>query len=236
MAGSNQHGGIIMIKRHKRSVAAGAVALFAIAGGGAAVAATQSTSPQAQSNAIVADAAGQLGVTSTQLSGALKKALENQVDAAVTAGQLSQAQATQLKARIEAGNVPLLGLGPAGGGGHGFGHHGPGPGLDAAATYLGVTQSQLMTQLQAGKSLADVAKASDKTVDGLVAAMVADAKQHIAADVAAGRLTTAQQTQILSDLEQHITAMVNGTMPQRPDFNGPPPGAPQQSSSVGTAA
>ncbi len=57
-----------------------------------------------------------------------------------------------------------------------------------------------MTQLQAGKSLSDVAKANDKTVDGLVAAMVADAKQHIAADVAAGRLTEAQQTQILSDL------------------------------------
>ncbi len=113
---------------------------------------------------------------------------------------------------------------------------GTGPGLDAAATYLGLTQSQLMTQLQSGKSLADVAKANGKTVDGLVAAMVADAKQHIAADVKAGRLTEAQQTQILSDLEQHITDMVNGTMPQRPDFDGPPPGAPQQSSSVGTAA
>ena len=65
--------------------------------------------------------------------------------------------------------------------------------------------------------------------------MVADAKQHIAADVNAGRLTEAQQTQILSDLEQHITDMVNGIMPQRPDF-GPPPGAPRQSSSLGTAA
>jgi hypothetical protein len=224
-----------MIKRHKRSVAAGAVALFAIAGGGAAVAATQSNSPQAQSNAIVADAAGQLGVSSTQLSDALKKALENQVDAAVTAGRLTQAQATELKAHIEAGDVPLVGLGP--GGGPGGRHlHMAGPGLDAAATYLGVTESQLQTQLQSGKSLADVAKADGKTVDGLVAAMVADARQHIAADVKAGRLTEAQQTQILSDLEQHITDMVNGTMPQRPDFDGPPPGALQQSPSTGTAA
>src|SRR5512143_2522966 len=135
-----------MIKRHKRSIAAGAVALFAIAGGGAAIAATQSNSPQAQSDAIIADAAGQLGVTSTKLSDALKQALENQVDAAVKAGTITQAQATELKSRIEAGQVPLIGLGPAGGG-HGFGHHDPGPGLDAAATYLGLTQSQLMTQL-----------------------------------------------------------------------------------------
>ena len=224
-----------MIKRHKRSVAAGAVALFAIAGGGAAVAATQSNSPQAQSNAIVADAAGQLGVSLTQLSNALKQALSNQVDAAVTAGQLTQAQANELKARIEAGDVPLVGLGP--GGGPGGRHlHLAGPGLDAAATYLGLTESQLQTQLQAGKSLSDVAKANDKTVDGLVAAMVADAKQHIAADVAAGRLTEAQQTQILSDLERHITDMVNGTMPQRPDFDGPGPADLGQSSSLGTAA
>ena len=220
-----------MIKRHKRSVAAGAVALFAIAGGGAAVAATQSNSPQAQSNAIVADAAGQLGVSSTQLSNALKQALSNQVDAAVTAGQLTQAQANELKARIAAGDVPLVGLGPGG-----LHVHMAGPGLDAAATYLGLTEAQLQTQLQSGKSLADVAKAHGKTVEGLVAAMVADAKQHIAADVAAGRLTEAQQTQILSDLHQHITDMVNGTMPQRPDFDGPPPGAPQQSLSLGTAA
>src|SRR3954453_15649666 len=172
-----------MIKRHKRSVAAGAVALFTIAGGGAAVAATQTSSPTAQSDAIIADAAGQLGVTSTKLSNALKQALENQVDAAVKAGTITQAQATQMKSRIEAGQVPLVGLGPAGGGGHGFGHHDPRPGLDAAATYLGVTQAQLQTQLQSGKSLADVAKADGKTVDGLVAVMVADAKAHIAADV-----------------------------------------------------
>jgi hypothetical protein len=228
-----------MIKRHKRSVAAGAVALFAIAGGGAAIAATQSTSPQAQSNAIIADAAGQLGVSSTKLSDALKQALENQVDAAVKAGTITQAQATELKARIAAGDVPLIGLGP--GGGHGFGHHGGpgGPGLDAAATYLGLTQSALMTQLQSGKTLADLAKATDgKSVDGLVAAMVADAKTHIAADVKAGRLTQAQATQIEFDLTAHITDMVNGAMPQRPDFHGgPPPGAPQQqSSSTGTTA
>jgi hypothetical protein len=233
-----------MIKRHKRSVAAGAVALFAIAGGGAAIAATQSTSPQAQSNAIIADAAGQLGVTSTKLSAALEQALENQVDAAVKSGTITQAQATQLKARIEAGQVPLVGLGPAGGG-HGLGHHGgpggPGAGLDAAGTYLGLTQSQLQTQLQSGKTLAAIAKATDgKTVDGLVAALVADAKTHIAADVKAGRLTQAQATQVESDLQQHVTDMVNGTMPQRPDFDrdGPPPGAPsqQQSSSTGTTA
>ena len=224
-----------MFTRHKRAAAAGAVALLAIAGGGAAVAATGSGSPQADSNAVVADAASQLGITPAKLSDALKTALENRVDAAVAAGRLTAAQGKELKAQIEAGNVPLVAVGGGPGpGGPGFHHHGGGPGLDAAATYLGVTEAQLHTALESGKTLADVAKANGKTVDGLVAAMVADAKQHIADEVAAGRLTTAQQTQILSDLEQHITGMVNGQMPDHGPGGrgfGPPPAAPQASPS-----
>ena len=233
-----------MITRHKRAIAAGAVAALAIAGGGAAIAATNSSSPQAESQAAINDAAAQLGISSSKLSDALKTALENRVDAAVTAGTITAAQGKELKARIAAGDVPLLAVGGPGGphGGPGMGHHRGGPGLDAAATYLGVTEAQLHTALESGKTLADVAKANGKTVDGLVAAMVADAKQHIADEVAAGRMTKAQQTQILSDLEQHITDMVNGQMPDRgpggPGF-GPPPGAPQtapSSSTNGTTA
>jgi hypothetical protein len=43
----------------------------------------------------------------------------------------------------------------------------------AAAQYLGLTDAQLQTQLQAGKSLAAVATAQGKTVAGLKAALVA---------------------------------------------------------------
>ncbi len=231
---------MISLRRHHRAAAAGAVALLAIAGGGAAVAATQSGSPQADSNAVVADAAGQLGITPAKLSDALKTALSNRVDAAVAAGRLTAAQGKELKAQIEAGNVPLVAVG-GGPGGHGFGHHGGRPGLDAAASYLGVTEAQLHTALESGKTLADVAKANGKTVDGLVAAMVADAKSHIADEVAAGRLSKAEQTQILSDLEQHMTDMVNGQLtdhgPGGRGF-GPPPGAPPApaSSTTGSAA
>ena len=38
--------------------------------------------------------------------------------------------------------------------------------LAAAATYLGLTEAELRTELQAGKTLAQVAKAKDKSVDG----------------------------------------------------------------------
>jgi hypothetical protein len=171
----------------------------------------------------VNDAAKQLGVTPSALSSALKKALENRIDAAVAAGQLTKAQGDELKQRIEAGEVPLVAVGPP----RGLSFHLAGPGFDAAASYLGLTDAQLQASLRSGKTLAEIAKADGKSVDGLVAAMLADAKQHLAADVAAGRLTDAQQQDILSTLEQHITDLVNGKLPTPPagagfDRGGPP--------------
>ena len=197
----------------KRKLVAGVVTVAAVAGGGAAIAATTDNSPTATSSAIVSDAASQLGIQSSTLSAALKKAEEDQVDAQVTAGTLTQAQADAIKAKIEAGTVPLIGFG---GGGPGFGRGGPGgPGgnLDAAATYLGVTSAVLQTDLQGGQTLADVATAQGKTVDGLVSALVTAAKSDLDAQVTAGNLTAAQETSIESDLTAHITDMVNGVRP-----------------------
>jgi predicted DNA-binding protein (UPF0251 family) len=213
------------MKSVKPTVIAGAVAGLAVAGGGAAVAATHFGSPKAESQAVVNDAAKQLGVQPSALSAALKKALENRVDAEVTAGRLTKAQGDELKQRIESGDVPLF----AGGHGPGFHHDGPFGGLDAAAGYLGLTDAQLHTQLESGKSLADVAKARNKSVDGLVQALVDSAKKKLDAAVSAGRLTQSQADSMLADLKSHVTAFVNGTEPQRPDggpgFRGGPPPA-----------
>lgn len=214
-------------------VVAGAVAALAVAGGGAAVAATHFTSPKAESQAVVNDAAKQLGVQPSDLSAALKKALENRVDAAVAAGRMTKAQGAELKRRIEAGDVPLF-AGP-GFGGRGDFHHGGGPGLDAAASYLGLTDAQLDTQLRGGKTLADVAKAQSKSVAGLVDAMVSDLKQHLDAEVKEGDLTQAQEDSMLSGAKARITALVNGKAPafrgrdRDGGFGfrgGPPAGAP----------
>ena len=45
--------------------------------------------------------------------------------------------------------------------------------LPAAAAYLGVTPAALRTELRSGKSLAQIATAKGKSVDGLKAALVA---------------------------------------------------------------
>ena len=209
----------------RRKVIAGAAAALAVGGAGAGVAATKlaTTSPSEESKAIVNDAAKNLGVAPSKLSAALKQAFEDRIDAAVAAGRLTKEQGAELKQRIESDDFPLFGP-PAFG--HGFGV--PHPffhGLDAAASYLGLTEAQLRTRLESGKSLADVAKAQDKSVAGLKDAMLEDAKTKLDAAVKAGRLTSAEEQRILSGLEQHLDDLINGKLPEhRFGFRGGPHG------------
>jgi hypothetical protein len=204
----------------KRKMVAGAAAVAAVVGSGAAVAATQ-WSPKAESDAVLADAADQLGVEPDELESAIEQALENRLDEAVQAGRLTQEQADALKERIESGDFPLFGgPGPGGPGDH---HGGMFKSLDAAAEYLGITDEELRTALHDGSTLADLAKEKGKSVDGLVAALVAAAKQDVADAVEAGRLTEDQASQILDGIEDRITALVNG---ERPEGGPGGPGGP----------
>jgi hypothetical protein len=220
----------------------GTLAVAVVVSGGAAYAASRDDSPQARSQAIVNDAAGTLGVDPTKLSDALKKALENQVDAQVTAGTLTQTQADAIKKRIEDGTQPIFGGGGPGGrggfggpgrgfGGPGFGHRGRGGpgfafgglglmgGITDVATYLGLTPADLGTQLRAGKTLADIATAQGKTVDGLKAAITAAATKQLDAAVTAGKLTSAQETKVLAGLATRLDDLVNGKL-MRHGFGG----------------
>lgn len=203
----------------KGKVVAGVVAVLALAGGGAALAATQLGTPKEESQAVVDDVAKQLGVQPSELSAAIEQALENRLDEAVAAGRLTQEQADRMKERLRSGDVPLFG--------HGLrGMHGPGHGiargghLEAAASYLGLSEAALREQLEAGKTLAEVAKARGKSVDGLVDTLVADAKKELDEAVAAGRIDEERRDDILERLEERLTAMVNGERPARGERGG----------------
>ena len=211
--------------RKSKLIAATAAGL-ALAGGGAALAADHFSGSN-DSQAVVNDAAKQLGVQPSALSAALKKALENRVDAAVSAGRLTKAEGDAIKQRLASGALPLFG-GPGGPGG--FRDHGFFGGLDAAASYLGVSEAVLRSDLENGQTLAQVAKAQGKSADGLVQALYDAAKQKLDSGVSAGRLTQTQENSILSQLKSHLSDFVNGTRPafghDRGGFGGPPPGPP----------
>ena len=150
------------MKSNRIKIAGISAAAAAFVGGGAAVAADR-LSPEAESDAVVADAAKELGVDAAKLETALKNALGNRVDAAVAAGEITEAQGDELKARIAAGEVPLLGVG-RGPGHHVVGHHFAD--LRAAATYLGLTAVELKMSLREGSTLAEDRRGEGKSVDG----------------------------------------------------------------------
>jgi hypothetical protein len=118
----------------------------------------------------------------------------------------------------------------------GFGIRGMSDDFAAAASYLGITTDQLKTDLQSGKTLAQVADAtSGKSAAGLVDALVAHEKSELAAAVTAGKLTQAQADAVTAGLQQRVTDLVNGkaTMHAGPYGHwhgwGGGPGAPPSS-------
>ena len=115
----------------------------------------------------------------------------------VTDGTITQAQADSITAALEANRPAGMpgdgmggpgmgrhhgkggeGMGGPGKGGPGMGR-GRGAGLEAAATALGITADELRTELQSGKSIADVATAKGVNVQTVIDALVAQAKTRI---------------------------------------------------------
>ncbi len=187
----------------KRRLLVGGIAVLAVAVTGGAYAATRDTDPRQESQAVIDDAARQLGVEPNELSSALRQALAKRVDKAVEDGRLSKEGGDALKQRIQSGELPLFG-GPH----RGFGRHGHGPlfhlhTLDAAAGYLDLTEAQLREQLNDGKTLAEVARDRDKSVDGLVDALVDAQNEKLDQAVEDGRLTVpVAETFPLDEAEQ----------------------------------
>jgi len=103
------------------------------------------------------------------------------------------------------------------GGNDGAGHAGgPGGGHTEAvsdtsviAKAIGITEAQLLTELNAGKTPAQVATAHGVTAQKVIDALVADGQSELAADVKAGRLTQAQADARKADVTQRATDQVN---------------------------
>lgn len=131
----------------------------------------------------------------------------------ILAGAVAGGGVALASARTPAPTAPTAAAQPAAGwcdgpgGMHGM-RYGQQAVLTAAADYLGVSQAQLVSQLQAGKSLADVATAQDKSVAGLKDAILAAMTSRINASTG---LSTAQKAERISEVKSHLDAIVNRT-------------------------
>jgi hypothetical protein len=76
------------------------------------------------------------------------------------------------------------------------------------ADYLGLSQAQLQSQLQSGKSLAEVARAQGKPVSGLKSTILADVTSRVNAS---SKLSPAQKSKVISEVKSHLDAIVNTT-------------------------
>jgi hypothetical protein len=209
----------------KRIVVAAAATLAVVGGAAAAVAATGGGS---RTSDFLDSVAKHLGVSPQKLEDATKAAAVDQVNEDLAAGRITKAQADELKKRIEAGDGVLgparFGYGPGGPDKPGLFGGPPGPGLGrpaianeiaAAAKYLGLSESDLRTKLRDGQSLADIAKAQSKDVDGLKTAILDAAKADLDKAVADKKLTQSQADEIYDGLKSHIDDIVNADVKLR---------------------
>jgi len=223
--------------RRTRIAAISAAAALAAAGTGVAVATSRPDDAKQREQAVLSDAAKRLDVSPSELRDALAAAQDDQLDADVKAGRLTQEQADAIKAHRNEEASVLGGPGV-------FLHHrggpdfprgpgrGPGDILKAAAGALGISQAKLIEQLRDGKSLDAVAKANGKSFADVKAAIRTATKKELDAAVKAGRFTQAQADDMLERLTEHLDDFGLFGGPREfhrgPDGPGapPPPGLP----------
>ena len=91
---------------------------------------------------------------------------------------------------------------------------------------LGMTEAELKTELEAGKSVSDVAKTKNIDLATVKAALLAEAKAHIDAEVAAGKHTAEEGAAKLAEVTSRIdTILTTAGLPARgPHGKGGPEG------------
>ena len=162
-------------------VAASAIGAAGLAAG--AVAATSGSSDDAGDLAAAINKRAGTSITADQVTGAYQDVLKTHLAEAVAAGKITQAQADEMLKRAQsAPGIPLL-RGPGG-----RGHHGPRADvLGPVAKKLGLTEAQIRTKLEAGSTLATIAKAEGVSRADLVATITAALKaEGVPADRVAG--------------------------------------------------
>lgn len=155
--------------------------------------------------------ADELNVSVDDLLPAAKAASIAAIDAAVTADDMTEARATELKAKVEAadGNACRLFGHPSMGNRHGPKAHFGGDLLTVAADALGMEPGALRQALRGGDSLRQIATDQVKDYDAVSKAVHDAAKANLDAAVADG-LDQARADELLAKLDE---ALASGDFP-----------------------
>jgi len=190
------------------------IALIALLGGGtlAAVTAARTSGGHTRHGRLAPDAA-YLGLSEAQLQSQLSSGRSLAQIAEATSGKskagLIEAVVAARKAHLSelaAGLKERVTAQVERAGGPGA----PASPANTAARYLGLSGAQLRARLRSGMTLARIADATPgRSQAGLIEALLARRRQALAAKVAAGKLTSAQEHRRLAHLTSRVSAMVN---------------------------
>jgi polyhydroxyalkanoate synthesis regulator phasin len=153
-----------------------------------------------------------LGVSVDEYDAAVDQAQGQVVDEALAEGWLTEDQADMLKWRMD--QAPDLGMRGMGKdfGGFDRGMFGRGDNLvSVAADELGMELTDLLTELQDGKTIADVAGEKGVDTQVIVDAYVAQVKENLDEGVAEGRMTQKQADYFLEQAGERATDQLNNT-------------------------
>lgn len=153
--------------------------------------------------------AGVLGIEVADYDAAVEQARERVLGEAVDEGWLTEEQAEWMQDRAQQGFGPGMRGGFRGsrGGAFGPGVHMGGPGsslVSTAADALGLTVSELLDELEGGKSIADVAGERNVDVQEIADAHLAEHQEWLAQAVEDGRMTQEQADWMQSHMEEEV--------------------------------
>ncbi|HLH71722.1 MAG TPA: hypothetical protein VKX96_00440 [Chloroflexota bacterium] len=93
--------------------------------------------------------------------------------------------------------------------------------LSGVATFLGMNQSDLLTALRNGQTLAQVAQAHGKTAADLKTYLTNQLKTRLDQQVAANKITSTQETTILNNASSRFDTLINQKFPANFGQGGP---------------
>ncbi|MCA0455131.1 MAG: hypothetical protein LCI00_14245 [Chloroflexi bacterium] len=164
-----------------------------------------------QAGKTIADIATEQDVELSAVIDAVVATQQEALATAVSEGTLTQAQADAqialLRANLEVRfNETMTNVG----GRDGFGRRGSAS-LEVVATALGIDVETLQTELEAGKTIADIATEQDVQLSVVVDAVVAVYQESLAAAVTDGKLTQAQADAQLELYKANLTERLSQT-------------------------
>ena len=160
------------------------------------------------------------GKTADDVIKAARTQLQDLLKQTVTNGRITQAQADAKLAQFDQAapqvvNDTTLGLGPGRGFGPGsgfkggFGYHDGGLLVNATVSVTGLSMQEVMTDLQNGQSLAQIAQSKGKTADDVMKTARTQLQDQLKQAVTNGRITQAQSDALLSNFDQNASQLVN---------------------------